>query len=70
MANLQPLVIQSGQVRQIQGSDTLNAIALNRQIVTANLSIPSGFNAILAAPITVASGISFTITPSSRVVIL
>lgn len=69
MANLKPLTIVAGQTRQLPNGDTLNAIALNPQTITANTTIPAGFNAVLANPITVNPGISFTITANSRVVI-
>jgi hypothetical protein len=41
------------------------AIQLNEQSITANYSIPSGFNGVSAGPITIASGVTVTIPTGS-----
>jgi hypothetical protein len=41
------------------------AIQLNEQAITANYSIPSGFNGVSAGPITISSGVVVTIPSGS-----
>jgi hypothetical protein len=41
------------------------AIQLNEQAITANYTIPSGFNGVSAGPITIASGVVVTIPSGS-----
>jgi hypothetical protein len=42
-----------------------SAIQLNEQSITANYSIPTGFNGVSAGPITIASGVIVTIPAGS-----
>lgn len=46
-----------------------NGIVINKQTVAANFSIPSGYSAMSAGPITINSGVSVTVPSGSKWVV-
>jgi hypothetical protein len=47
-----------------------NGILMNNQVISSNFSIPAGYNGSAAGPVTVASGVTFTIPSGSRMAII
>lgn len=56
--------------RRFGGTGFSSNILFNPQVINTLTIIPSGFNAVLAGSITVNPGVSLTIAPNSRVIIL
>lgn len=47
-----------------------NGLLINNQTVTVSITIPTGYSAVSAGPITVASGVTVTVPSGSRWVVV
>jgi hypothetical protein len=54
----------------ISGAQAGGAIVTNKDIVSVNYTMPSGTNGMSVGPVTIASGVTITITAGQRYVIL
>lgn len=67
MAVQKPLVQVAGQLQQLQGADLANTgpMQVNPQAISADLTLPAGFNALSAGPITINDGVTVTLADNT-----
>lgn len=63
MAAQKPLVQVAGQLQQLQAGDLADTgpMQVNAKAIAADLTLPAGFNALSAGPITINDGVTVTL---------